>query len=87
MRIGAIWCRTIGGMLVDEEGGDLFGGEAGEGAKLVEGDELVGLFVITAPDACQQVAAISVAFAGDALHVFGVDGDAGSFHGWILLMC
>lgn len=83
MRIGAIWCNTNGGKSVVEEGGDLLGGKAGEGTEFGEGDEVMGFFLITVTDTCQEMATVTVALAGDALDVFWVDDDSCGFHGWL----
>jgi hypothetical protein len=79
--VGFDWCK---GSIV-EEGGDGFGTETREFTELLYRHELVGLLAVLPFDAGQQLAPVTLAFAGDALHVLGVYDDAGRFHAVLML--
>ena len=53
--------------------------EAHVGAKLCHGDELVIGFLEVVSDFVDEVTAVALAFAGDALDVFGVNAEADGF--------
>lgn len=83
LRIGVYFgaiCITSQNSSVIEIRGNLLGWQPGELTKLFDGDELVGFLLITATDTSNEVAAVSGALTGDALHIFGIDDDSGGLH-------
>ena len=64
-----------------KKGFDFIKGDAGKGAELLDGDELVWLFFVHLPDFGQQVLSIPLTLAGDKLNIFGVYDTSLSVHG------
>lgn len=58
-----------------EEGSNVFGFEAGEGAEFLEGDEGAFLLFVVLADAGHELAGRAFSPAGDVHDIFGIDDD------------
>ena len=75
-RMSGVYGLHPGTKLIDEELFYVFGAELGGLAEVVDGDEVAAGFAEGAADAAEQGASMSLAFARDVAHVFGINADA-----------
>lgn len=82
MGCGAVW---VGSESVEEQFADLVWREVEVDGEFEPGDGMMGLLAQGGSDAVHEIAAVPLAFAGNALDVFGVNAEAGWawFHGCV----